>query len=183
MKNFSEKMLQIRRYTFAEVMIVVTIFIIILAMVMTAWMSSGGKVRLNNAARLVSAQLNKARALAIGERKNIEVVFKGSPDYKMLIKVEGTSDDDAPEDNWISLPGGTVFTTTKPGDATLDAAWNNSSKLIFTKDGSPTSGSIEDFYVATGNQTDKKVYGKQPYYTINVNNFSGRITLQHKEDD
>ena len=107
-----------QHYTFAEIMMVVAIFIIILAMIMTAWMSSGNKVRLNNAARLVSAQLNMARSMAIKERKNIEVVFKGGPDYKMLVKAEDVSENDAPKDNWIALPGGTVFTTTKPGTST-----------------------------------------------------------------
>ena len=172
-----------QHYTFAEIMMVVAIFIIILAMIMTAWMSSGNKVRLNNAARLVSAQLNMARSMAIKERKNIEVVFKGGPDYKMLVKAEDVSENDAPKDNWIALPGGTVFTTTKPGTSTQTAAWNSGTKVVFTKDGSVESGSIEDFYVAVGNQTNRKVSANQPYYTININNFSGRITLQYKEDD
>ena len=59
MKYSGKTVYKKQHYTFAEIMMVVTIFIIILAMIMAAWMSSGHKAQLDNAARIVSANQKK----------------------------------------------------------------------------------------------------------------------------
>ena len=74
MKNSTKKKLH---YTIVEMMMVVAIFMIILAMAIVAWSNSSSQTQLKNAARLVSKQLNLARAKAIAEHKEIGVFFSG----------------------------------------------------------------------------------------------------------
>ena len=180
------------RYTLYEIMIVVTIFIIVLAMLMTAWMHSSNNVRLKNAARIVSGELSLARAKAIGARKDIGVFFNLDkndkfPAYSMIICNEGNKDDVVPGEEYEKLPGGILFTTTKPGDNEKSADWvsSSASKVVFSKSGSVTGTAINSdkkFYLAPGNQGDKLLAGKQPYYEIVINEFTGRITLKYCEE-
>lgn len=65
-------------YTIVEMMMVVAVFMIILAMAITAWLNSGSQAQMRNAAREVSGILNLARAKAIGERTNVGVFFSTS---------------------------------------------------------------------------------------------------------
>ena len=175
-------------YTFAEIMMVVAIFIIILAMIMSAWMSSGNKAQLDNAARIVSAQLNLARAKAIGERKDIGVYFNKQksqhhPAYGMVVCEEGDKNKILPGEEYVTLPGGILFSTASPGDTLTDASWVNdsNSKVVFRKDGSVTGTAINDdkkFYLAPGNRGTGKLSGKQAYYEIVINEFTGKVTMK-----
>ena len=180
------------RYTFYEIMIVVTIFIIVLAMLMTAWMYSSNNIRLKNAARIVSGELSLARAKAIGARKDIGVFFNLDksnklPAYSLIICEEGKPEAVVAGEEYEKLPGGILFTTTKPGDSEKSADWASSSasKVVFKKDGSVTGTAINSdkkFYLAPGKQGDKKLAGKQPYYEIVINEFTGRATLKYCEE-
>ena len=67
MKNSTAKILH---YTIVEMMMVVAVFMIILSMAMAAWLNSGSQAHLKNAARLVSAQLNLAKAKAVANLAN-----------------------------------------------------------------------------------------------------------------
>ena len=75
MKKNKLSVSKIRHYTIVEMMMVIAVFMIILSMAMIAWVNSGSQAKLKNAARLVSAQLNLARAKAVAERTNIGVFF------------------------------------------------------------------------------------------------------------
>ena len=110
MKIFNRQY-QKHHYTLYEIMIVVAIFIIVLAMLVTAWMSSGNNIRLKNAARIVSGELSLARAKAISERKNIGVYFNldksdDLPAYSMIICEEGDKNSVLAGQEYVALPGG-----------------------------------------------------------------------------
>ena len=190
MKYSGKTVYKKQHYTFAEIMMVVTIFIIILAMIMAAWMSSGHKAQLDNAARIVSAQLNVARAKAISERKNVGIYFNkqksaNHPAYGLVICEEGNKSKILPGEEYVTLPGGVLFTTTTPGDAAVTADWVNdsSSKIVFRKDGSVTGTAInadKKFYLAPGNRGTGKLSGKQAYYEIVINEFTGKATIELK---
>ena len=174
-----------QHYTFAEIMMVVTIFIIILAMIMSAWMSSGHKAQLDNAARIVSAQLNLARAKAISERKDVGVYFSKQksqhhPAYGLVICEDGNKSKILPGEEYVTLPGGVLFSTVKPGDAAVNADWasDSNSKIVFRKDGSvKTQINSGIFYLAPGNKGTGKLSAKQAYYEIRLNEFTGKVTM------
>ena len=139
MKIFNRQY-QKHHYTLYEIMIVVAIFIIVLAMLVTAWMSSGNNIRLKNAARIVSGELSLARAKAISERKNIGVYFNldksdDLPAYSMIICEEGDKNSVLAGQEYVALPGGILFSTVKPGDAVKSASWasDSASKVVFKK--------------------------------------------------
>ncbi|MBE6367372.1 MAG: hypothetical protein E7052_05615 [Lentisphaerae bacterium] len=75
MKKINTTVSKIRHYTIVEMMMVIAVFMIILSMAMVAWLNSGSQSRAKNAARLLSAQLNLARAKAVSERTDIGVFF------------------------------------------------------------------------------------------------------------
>ena len=88
MKKIRKTALKISRYTIVEMMMVIAIFMIILSMAMAAWLSSGNQARLRNSVRLVTAQLNLARAKAVAERTYVGVYFSnnGAIDTKLCIQ-------------------------------------------------------------------------------------------------
>ena len=191
MKIFNRQY-QKHHYTLYEIMIVVAIFIIVLAMLVTAWMSSGNNIRLKNAARIVSGELSLARAKAISERKNIGVYFNldksdDLPAYSMIICEEGNKDTVLAGQEYVALPGGILFSTVKPGDAVKSASWasDSASKVVFKKDGSVTGTAINSdkkFYLVPGNQGKNELGAKQPYYEVVINEFTGRTTLKYCEE-
>ena len=69
---------KIGHYTIVEMMMVIAIFMIILSMAMAAWLNSGNQARLRNSVRLVTAQLNLARAKAVAERTYVGVYFSNN---------------------------------------------------------------------------------------------------------
>ena len=69
---------KIGHYTIVEMMMVIAIFMIILSMAMVAWLNSGNQARLRNSVRLVTAQLNLARAKAVAERTYVGVYFSNN---------------------------------------------------------------------------------------------------------
>ena len=181
MKNSTKKKLH---YTIVEMMMVVAIFMIILAMAIVAWSNSSSQTQLKNAARLVSKQLNLARAKAIAEHKEIGVFFSGTGSdadkrYAMIVCIEGSKDKILGGENWTSLPGGIVFSKNKPSSTgTVNATAPDA--VRYSKNGSLVSNDTE-FYLASGDQTNGKVYKNVPYYTVKINPFTGRSTLTYHE--
>ena len=78
MKISNTTVSKIGHYTIVEIMMVIAIFMIILSMAMAAWLSSGNQARLRNSVRLVTAQLNLARAKAVAERTYVGVYFSNN---------------------------------------------------------------------------------------------------------
>lgn len=180
MNNHKRTVSKIGHYTIVEMMMVIAIFMIILSMAMAAWLSSGDQAKLRNAARLVNAQLNLARAKAINECKEVGVVFSAisssAPEkYAMLICYDGDKTKPLPGENWISMPGGIVFSTGKTGNAVAP------STIKYRSDGSLDS-SCDDFYLTPGNQDTGTVAADTNYYEVKVNLFTGRSTLTYHED-
>ncbi len=185
MKNSTKKKLH---YTIVEMMMVVAIFMIILAMAIVAWSNSSSQTQLKNAARLVSKQLNLARAKAIAEHKEIGVFFSGTSDdadkqYAMVVCAEGKAEGNEAKiingEFWRSLPGGIVFSKNKPSSTgTVNATAPDA--VRYSKNGSLVSNDTE-FYLASGDQTNGKVYKNVPYYTVKINPFTGRSTLTYHE--
>ena len=95
MKINSMNMLKIRHYTIVEMMMVIAIFMIILSMAMVAWLNSGNQARLRNSVRLVTAQLNLARAKAVAERTYVGVYFSNN----------SAAPDDDPDKDGNPYPG------------------------------------------------------------------------------
>ena len=186
MKKIRKTALKISRYTIVEMMMVIAIFMIILSMAMVAWLNSGDQAKLRNAARLVSAQLNLARAKAVAECKEVGVYFSNTGNsrekYAMLICEEGNKTKRMPGEDWVQLPGGILFSTSKPQEnSTVTAALPTAVK--FRSDGSLNNGSsYDEFYLAAGNTADGKLGKNVPYYKVELNIFTGRSTLTYIED-
>lgn len=186
MKNIRKAALKAQHYTIVEMMMVIAVFMIILSMAMVAWLNSGDQAKLRNAARLVSAQLNLARAKAVAECKEVGVYFSNSGNarekYAMLICEEGNKSKRLPGEDWVQLPGGILFSTSKPQEnSAVTAALPSAVK--FRSDGSLNNGASYDvFYLAAGNAADGKLGKNVPYYKVELNIFTGRSTLTYIED-
>ena len=186
MKKLNRTVSKIGHYTIVEMMMVIAIFMIILSMAMVAWLNSGDQAKLRNAARLVSAQLNLARAKAVADCKEVGVYFSNTGNarekYAMLICEKGDKNLRLPGEDWVQLPGGILFSTSKPAEnSTVNAAVPAAVK--FRSDGSLNNGtSYDEFYLAAGNAADGKLSKNVPYYKVEMNIFTGRSKLTYIED-
>ena len=181
MKKSTVKVLH---YTIVEMMMVVAVFMIILSMAMAAWLNSGSQAHLKNAARLVSAQLNLAKAKAVTNREIVRVEFSSTNNTTKMEIIYGESGTDKPHElDPVYLPSGIIFVTDKgesngvPGKYTDGTASGRitPSTIVFT-----ASGKLKDstgnkrFYLMEENPKNK-AQGGQNYYIITVNQFTGRI--------
>lgn len=172
-------------YTIVEMMMVVAIFLIIMTMAVAAWLNSGSQTKLRSAVRLVNAQLNLARARAVAERKKVGVYFAGSGEnyYGYGCRLYYYNDDGSTKgdpvtgEDWVVLPGGTVFSAVQPGNTAFTAS--APSRIVFDAKGrlnDYVAASEPEFYVTAGNQADRKVPGGEAYFKIAINPFTGRST-------
>ena len=104
------------------------------------------------------------------------------PAYGMVVCEDGNKDKILPGEEYVTLPGGILFSTTSPGDTLTNASWVNdeNSKVVFRKDGSVATEINADnkFYLAPGNRGTGKLSGKQAYYEIVINEFTGKATVK-----
>jgi Tfp pilus assembly protein FimT len=187
MKNLNRTVSKIGHYTIVEMMMVIAIFMIILSMTMVAWLNSGDQAKLRNAARLVSAQLNLARAKAVADCKEVGVYFSDTGNarekYAMLICEKGDKNKRLPGEDWVQLPGGILFSANQPDDNPVSATAPGAIK--FRSDGSLTQDSNRaDFYLAPGDAKNSKLNKDAvSYYKIEINEFTGRSKLTFIETE
>lgn len=183
-------------YTIVEMMMVVAVFMIILAMAIAAWGNSGHQANLKNAARLVSAQLNLAKAKAVTNRELVRLEITEENDRYKIEMFYGETGTQKPHDvEPVYLPRGVFFVKenvdsngvpTKYTDGKDFKKFIPSStdpEIVFTKTGKIKSTSDKRFYLM-GECPDGKVKSEQIYYIITVTLFSGRIntTLETVKD-
>ena len=170
-----------RGYTIVEMMMVTAIFLIILSMAIAAWINSGSQTKLRSAVRLVNAQLNLARAKAVAERTNVGVYFAGSGENYhgygcRLYYYDGdTKGDPVAGEEWVVLPGGTVFSAAQPSDSEFTATVP--AKIVFDSKGRLSGyAAVSPFYVTVGTQNNREVAADEAYFAIEINPFTGRAT-------
>lgn len=188
MKNSTKKKLH---YTIVEMMMVIAVFMIILAMAVVAWSNSNSQTQLKNAARLVSAQLNLAKAKAVANRETVRVeITLVDNRYKLeLFYGAASSGTDRPrEENAIYLPRN-IYLVDDLGvnsDSTPHLYANNDSfrrmsldnnapEIVFSASGK--SNQDRRFYLMEELPTGT-VRSGEVYYIITVNQFTGRVKTQ-----
>lgn len=178
--NLNRKM----HYTIVEMMMVIAVFMIILAMAVAAWLNSGHQANLKNAAHLVTAQLNLAKAKAVTNREMVRVVFSDSGKTVTSEIFYGESGTDKPHDTEpVALPMGIFFVTDKGesnGNPVKYADGNSSGKItpsaiVFTASGNLKNDAGNKRFYLMEETADGKAKSGQNYYIITVNQFTGRI--------
>ena len=175
---------KIMHYTIVEMMMVVAVFMIILSMATVAWLNSGSQANLKNAARLVSAQLNLAKAKAVTGRETVRVEFSNANNTTKLEILYGESGSEKPNNiEPVYLPRGIFFVADKGesnGEPGKFSNGNSSARIIPSTIVFTVSGKLKDdagnkrFYLMEENPNGK-AQSDQNYYIITVNQFTGRI--------
>ena len=179
---------KIMHYTIVEMMMVVAVFMIILSMSMVAWLNSGHQAKLKNAARLVSAQLNLAKAKAVTNRELVRLEITEENDRYKIEMFYGETGTQKPHDvEPVYLPRGVFFVKDQGADSNGAPKEYTDGKdfekfipsstdpeIVFTNTGKIKSTSDKRFYLM-GECPDGKVRSEQIYYIITVTLFSGRI--------
>ncbi|MBO5923225.1 MAG: hypothetical protein J6Q81_01800 [Lentisphaeria bacterium] len=181
MKKSSVK---IMHYTIVEMMMVIAVFMIILSMAMVAWLNSGNQANLKNAARLVSAQLNLAKAKAVTNREIVRVEFTNAHNTTKVEILYGESGTEKPHDTEpFYLPAGIFFVADKGENNGVPVSYadgDSSARITPAAVFFTTSGNLKAdsgnkrFYLMEENPKGKAQSG-QNYYVIAVNQFTGRI--------
>lgn len=182
MKNNLKK---IMHYTIVEMMMVIAVFMIILSMAVAAWLNSGRQANLKNAARLVSAQLNLAKAKAVTNREIVRVEFSSANNTTKVEIFYGESGTDKPHEvEPVYLPAGIFFVTDKgesSGNPVKYTDGNSSGKItpaaiIFTASGKLKNDAGNKRFYLMEETPEGKAQSGQNYYIISVNQFTGRIS-------
>ena len=182
MKNNLKK---IMHYTIVEMMMVIAVFMIILSMAVAAWLNSGRQANLKNAARLVSAQLNLAKAKAVTNREIVRVEFSSANNTTKLEIIYGESGSEKPHDiEPIYLPAGIFFVTDKGESSGNPVKYSNNanfnkitpSTIVFTASGKLKDDAGNKRFYLMEECPEGKVQSDQTYYIITVNQFTGRIS-------
>ena len=204
MKNRTIKLM---RYTIVEMMMVIAVFMIILSMAMVAWVNSGSQAKLRNAARELSAVLNLARAKAVAEKTTVGVYlsnngasgaandnpnsdgnpFAGAAAARLYYFDGDQRDGFVDYESWHTLPGGISFdfpANTNQPSGTLNSltgyiVFNRRGKIA-KHSGLQKSGNSYLISVMEG-KTGQSHPGNIDYYTISINEYSGRITSKFHE--
>lgn len=179
-------------YTMVEMMMVIAIFIIILGMAIAGWLNSSPQAKLRSAARMVSAQLNLARAKSVAERTtSIGVHFAASGEnyYRYGCRLfydtdkDGSKDsgeDYLPDQGWVVLPGDVVFAMHASGSDPECVFLANSipADIVFDAKGRIEGGTDRTFYLTPGSRQSGPIqvgsYQGEPYFKFEVNAFNGR---------
>ena len=181
MKNNLKK---IMHYTIVEMMMVIAVFMIILSMAVAAWLNSGRQANLKNAARLVSAQLNLAKAKAVTNREIVRVEFSSANNTTKVEIFYGESGTDKPHEvEPVYLPAGIIFVSDKGESSGVPGKYTDGSSagritpaaIVFTASGNlKNDAGNKRFYLMEETPKGKAQSG-QNYYIIAVNQFTGRI--------
>ena len=142
---------KICHYTIVEMMMVIAVFMIILSMAMIAWVNSGSQAKLKNTARLVSAQLNLARAKAVAERTDIGVFFSTGGSESASSELDAGGDPNPYKD----IPACRLYyidpSTGKRIDFADNAQWHNFTGGMGVY---PASGNVNSSYQPAGKIAD-----------------------------
>lgn len=176
---------KILRYTIVEMMMVIAVFMIILSMAIASWISSGNQAKLKNAARLVSGQLNLAKAKAATSREPVRLVFTSANNTTKIEMFYGESGSDKPLDvDPVYLPGGILFAADRGENASgepekytdnTSVSRTNPSAIVFAATGKLKSNDTNKRFYLVEECPDGKIKSDQVYYIITVNQFTGRI--------
>ena len=74
-------------YSLIEVMVVASLSMVLMAMTLVQIGASRANMNADNAMRLVMGELNRARDMAVAQRRNIEVAFPGASNRIQLLRI------------------------------------------------------------------------------------------------
>ncbi len=171
-----------RAYTLVEVLVVVTVLGIAAAMVIPE-MSSAHSLRVQAAVRTIVSDITFAQSDALAMQEPRAVVFDLETNSYTLVEVVGGVVD--PEANAMFDSGGPGnrfvrdFSDTVYGGAAITAAvFDEDEVLIFDEMGSPQQ---EPDATTPGLGGYVEVTGSDSVYRVNVDAYTGRVTVERQE--
>ena len=171
-----------RGYTLVEILVVVTVLGIAAAMVIPE-MSSAHSLRVQAAVRTIVADITLAQSDALAMQEARAVVFDIETNSYTLVEVVGGVVD--PETNAMfdtGGPGGRFvrdFGDDVYGGSRITAAvFDDDATLIFDEMGSPQRDPDD---TTPGNGGYVEVTGTDSVYRVNVDAFTGRVTVERQE--